>query len=77
MKANDPENLSSIFEMALQMWAQHIRYLNQQENIILAEFRDAMLPDLMSGKINPITGDYVKPESTDVLEMTFEEFIKM
>lgn len=77
LKANDPENLSSIFEMALQMWAQHIRYLNQQENIILAEFRDAMLPDLMSSKIDPITGDYVKPESTDVLEMTFEEFIKM
>lgn len=25
-------------------------YLNEQENIFLAEFRDALLPDLMSGK---------------------------
>ena len=28
-----------------------IMYLNNEENRYLAEFRDALLPDLMSGKI--------------------------
>ena len=28
-----------------------IMYLNNQENRYLAEFRDALLPELMSGKI--------------------------
>ena len=50
-KANDPEHLSTIFASVFQMWKQHIMYLNEQENIYLAEFRDAILPDLMSGKI--------------------------
>jgi len=27
-------------------------YLNQEENRYLSELRDALLPDLMSGKIN-------------------------
>jgi hypothetical protein len=35
------------------MWKQHIMYLNNEENKVLAEFRDALLPDLMSGKIEP------------------------
>lgn len=50
-KANDPEHLSAIFMTALGLWKQHIMYLNEQENIILAEYRDAILPELMSGKI--------------------------
>ena len=50
-KANDPERLSTIFLAVFQMWKQHIMYLNEQENIFLAELRDALLPDLMSGKI--------------------------
>ena len=50
-KANDPEHLSVIFMTALELWKQHIMYLNEQENIILAEYRDAILPELMSGKI--------------------------
>lgn len=33
------------------MWKQHIMFLNNEENRILAEFRDAMLPDLMQGMI--------------------------
>lgn len=50
-KANDPEHLSTIFLSVLQMWKQHIMYLNEQENVILAEYRDAILPELMSGKL--------------------------
>lgn len=35
----------------LNHWKQMIMYLNTEENRILAEFRDALLPDLMNGKI--------------------------
>lgn len=51
-ESNDKEILSSLFSILLPMWKQHIFYLNQKENTLLAELRDAMLPDLMSGKID-------------------------
>ena len=35
----------------LSHWKQMIMYLNNEENRYLAEFRDALLPDLMNGKI--------------------------
>ena len=35
----------------LSHWKQMIMYLNNEENRYLAEFRDALLPDLLSGKI--------------------------
>ena len=35
----------------LNHWKQMIIYLNNEENRYLAEFRDALLPELMSGKI--------------------------
>ena len=34
------------------MWKQHIYYLNIEENRYLVELRDALLPELMSGKID-------------------------
>ncbi len=43
--------LSSVLIMILNNWKQHIYYLNNEENRYLAELRDALLPDLMSGKI--------------------------
>lgn len=46
------EKLSTILISILQMWKQHIMYLNEEENRYLIELRDALLPDLMSGKIN-------------------------
>lgn len=45
----DTEKLPEIFSLFLNMWKQHIMYLNNEENRILAEFRDALLPDLMNG----------------------------
>lgn len=48
---NSKEDVSSIFMLIFQMWKQHIYYLNIQENRYLAELRDALLPDLMSGKL--------------------------
>lgn len=47
----DKEILSSLISFFLPMWKQHIFYLNQEENRLLAELRDAMLPELMSGKL--------------------------
>ena len=35
----------------LNHWKQMIMYLNDEENRYLAEFRDALLPELMSGKV--------------------------
>lgn len=46
------EQVSEILLMILQQWKTKLYYLNNQENIYLAELRDALLPDLMSGKIN-------------------------
>lgn len=49
---NSKEQFPEILSQFLQMWKQHIMYLNNEENRLLAEFRDALLPDLMSGKVN-------------------------
>lgn len=49
---NSKDVLSSILIMILNTWKQHIYYLNNEENRYLAELRDSLLPDLMSGKIN-------------------------
>lgn len=49
---NSKDILSSVLVMILNTWKQHIYYLNNEENIYLAELRDALLPDLMSGKID-------------------------
>lgn len=51
----DKEILSSLISFFLPMWKQHIFYLNQEENRLLAELRDAMLPELMSGKLEVAT----------------------
>lgn len=49
---NSKEILSSVLIMILNTWKQHIYYLNNEENRYLAELRDALLPELMSGKID-------------------------
>ncbi|CAB1243703.1 N6_Mtase domain-containing protein [Ruminococcaceae bacterium BL-6] len=47
----DKEFFSSLLEIFIPMWKQHVYYLNHEENRLLMELRDAMLPDLMSGKL--------------------------
>lgn len=49
---NSKDILSSVLIMILQNWKQHIYYLNQEENRYLAELRDALMPELMSGGID-------------------------
>ena len=46
------DTVSTILISILQMWKQHIIYLNNEENRYLVELRDALLPDLMSGNID-------------------------
>lgn len=46
------DTVSSILIMIMNMWKQHIFYLNNEENRYLAELRDALLNDLMGGKID-------------------------
>ena len=48
---NDKDKMSSIIMMIMSTWKQHIFYLNNEENRLLMEIRDSLLPDLMNGKI--------------------------
>ena len=48
----DKEILSSIMPFFMNMYKQHIYYLNNEENRLLAELRDAMLPFLMNGYLS-------------------------
>ena len=48
---NDKEVISEILMFALRAWAMLIHRLNNEENIYLAELRDKLLPNLMSGNI--------------------------
>lgn len=47
----DKEILSSIMPFFMNMYKQHIYYLNNEEIRLLAELRDAMLPFLMNGEL--------------------------
>lgn len=51
-KCNDKELLPDIFLQFFAVWKNQIALLNAMQNKYLAELRDALLPDLMSGKIN-------------------------
>ena len=51
-KCNDKEILPSILIQFLNVWKNQIALLNTMQNQYLTELRDALLPDLMSGKIN-------------------------
>ena len=48
----DKEELSSVLINIIPMWKQHIYYLNTEENRLLSELRDKLLPELMKGKID-------------------------
>ena len=51
LKSNSKEEFPELLLLAFNMWKQRVMMLNNDENILLAELRDALLPDLMSGKI--------------------------
>ena len=46
------ENVSSLFAIFMPMLKQHIYYLNNRENELLKEFQQALLPELMSGRLD-------------------------
>ena len=51
-EVKDFEELPEMISIFLRMWRQQMMILNNEENRILIELRDTLLPDLMSGKIN-------------------------
>lgn len=51
-KCNDKELLPEIMLEFLSLWKSRIILLNSMQNQYLTELRDALLPFLMSGKIN-------------------------
>lgn len=52
IRQNDKEMLSPVIESFIPLWRQHIRSMNNLENLLFAEFRDALLPALLSGRIS-------------------------
>lgn len=52
IKTNDKEQLSFLFKRFIKMWGQNIQQLNFFENRYLVELRDALLPELLNGKID-------------------------
>lgn len=51
IRVSTKKNIHPLIIDFLNHWKQMIMYLNQEENRYLAEFRDALLPELMSGRI--------------------------
>lgn len=51
IKCSTKDSIPELIIMFLNIWKQSIIYLNNEENRLLAEFRDALIPELMSGKI--------------------------
>lgn len=51
------DSVSGLFLVFLPMFRQHLSYLNDRENELLAELRDAVLPDLMNGELDVTTLD--------------------
>lgn len=52
IEARTQGRLPEILALFLTLWKQHIMTLNNEENRILAELRDAMLPELMDGTLS-------------------------
>lgn len=50
-KNNSKESISFLMPIMFQSWKQHVMFMNAEENRYLTELRDALLPDLMSGKV--------------------------
>ena len=51
IECRSDKEFPELIALFVAMWKQHIMFLNNEENRILAEFRDALLPDLMQGRI--------------------------
>jgi hypothetical protein len=58
MRSN--ETLPEVIAIFLAMYKQMMMSLNNEENRILAEYRDALIPELMSGKIEVCTEEREK-----------------
>ena len=52
IKQNEKEILSPVLEQFIPLWQQHIKTMNVLENQLFAEFRNALLPALMTGRLS-------------------------
>lgn len=51
IKCSTKDGIPELVMMFLNVWKQKVIYLNNEENRILAELRDALIPELLSGRI--------------------------
>ena len=51
IEQQDKEIASELIMQIINSWKAHIMYLNNKQNILLAELRDVLLEKLMSGEI--------------------------
>jgi len=51
-EVKDFDRMPEIIALFINMWKQYVMTMNSEENRLLVELRDALLPDLMSGKSN-------------------------
>ena len=51
IKNNSNEEISEVFIFALRLWRHNVALYNNEENRLLAELRDKLLPDLLSGNM--------------------------
>jgi len=67
IRCSTKNGISEMIIMFMNSWKQRIIYLNNEENRLLAEFRDALLPKLMAGEITiPCSWNTrIKQEETD------------
>lgn len=56
IECSTKDGIPTMIILFLKEWKTMIMYLNSEENRLLAEFRDALLPKLMSGEINAWKG---------------------
>ena len=50
-KNNSDKEISEVFMLVMNLWKHHVMLLNNEENRLLAELRDKLLPDLMGGNL--------------------------
>ena len=62
----DKKGISSIYQIFMPMYRQHLFYLNEEENRLLAELRDAMLPEFMAGKLEFSEGTIEAEKSENI-----------
>lgn len=65
IEVKDFERIPEFLSLFLNMWRQYIMEMNNRENFYLVELRDALIPDLMSGRISFDKNGRTENDSTE------------